>query len=280
MLPLVMNLVKPIEEFLTKANTSPLWFMTDTPETFVDIMTDGLRDSLYKVDGRSWTADRIKPGGQSGTLDPRSMTGTFYREDDNGDLVPVDAADAGQGTFFGAYNNTPINIAQMPNSKDVFDYITRKIKEGAKGFTSEEVLAKAPKNGGIATEKNPDGVTLAHINTFMTTPRTEWKDWGPRNEMAPGTIKMLNAQTPHFKLVHTTDFNMAKNFTMKAGPATDTDTEEPTEEFAEVDRYGNPKNEYTIGFTMGDEAVGRTGCLLYTSPSPRDGLLSRMPSSA
>ena len=26
--------------------------------------------------------------------------------------------------------------------------------------------------------------------------------------------------------------------------------------------------------------VGHTGCLLYTSPSPRDGLLSRMPSSA
>ena len=26
--------------------------------------------------------------------------------------------------------------------------------------------------------------------------------------------------------------------------------------------------------------VGRRGCLLYTSPSPRDGLLSRMPSSA
>ena len=25
---------------------------------------------------------------------------------------------------------------------------------------------------------------------------------------------------------------------------------------------------------------GRKGCLLYTSPSPRDGLLSRMPSSA
>ena len=26
--------------------------------------------------------------------------------------------------------------------------------------------------------------------------------------------------------------------------------------------------------------LGMTGCLLYTSPSPRDGLLSRMPSSA
>ena len=30
---------------------------------------------------------------------------------------------------------------------------------------------------------------------------------------------------------------------------------------------------------MADEAV-HIGCLLYTSPSPRDGLLSRMPSSA
>ena len=29
-----------------------------------------------------------------------------------------------------------------------------------------------------------------------------------------------------------------------------------------------------------DAAAKRTGCLLYTSPSPRDGLLSRMPSSA
>ena len=28
------------------------------------------------------------------------------------------------------------------------------------------------------------------------------------------------------------------------------------------------------------EHIDVTGCLLYTSPSPRDGLLSRMPSSA
>ena len=32
-------------------------------------------------------------------------------------------------------------------------------------------------------------------------------------------------------------------------------------------------------FAMSEEAVSKT-CLLYTSPSPRDGLLSRMPSSA
>ena len=36
-----------------------------------------------------------------------------------------------------------------------------------------------------------------------------------------------------------------------------------------------------VNRTGGSGAVGhRAGCLLYTSPSPRDGLLSRMPSSA
>ena len=32
--------------------------------------------------------------------------------------------------------------------------------------------------------------------------------------------------------------------------------------------------------TMFPQAIGMAACLLYTSPSPRDGLLSRMPSSA
>ena len=31
---------------------------------------------------------------------------------------------------------------------------------------------------------------------------------------------------------------------------------------------------------LNEDVRRRTGCLLYTSPSPRDGLLSRMPSSA
>ena len=37
-----------------------------------------------------------------------------------------------------------------------------------------------------------------------------------------------------------------------------------------------------VGIVLGVEALGGllAGCLLYTSPSPRDGLLSRMPSSA
>ena len=36
---------------------------------------------------------------------------------------------------------------------------------------------------------------------------------------------------------------------------------------------------YEVGATRMKNAVS-SGCLLYTSPSPRDGLLSRMPSSA
>ena len=36
----------------------------------------------------------------------------------------------------------------------------------------------------------------------------------------------------------------------------------------------------TLQFTIGKGQVLHGVCLLYTSPSPRDGLLSRMPSSA
>ena len=36
-----------------------------------------------------------------------------------------------------------------------------------------------------------------------------------------------------------------------------------------------------LGMMVGNTTTGQiTACLLYTSPSPRDGLLSRMPSSA
>ena len=43
--------------------------------------------------------------------------------------------------------------------------------------------------------------------------------------------------------------------------------------------YGNPKEQLDLLFQSLITSVF-TYCLLYTSPSPRDGLLSRMPSSA
>ena len=43
---------------------------------------------------------------------------------------------------------------------------------------------------------------------------------------------------------------------------------------------GNPLQQFFNDIAEGSALVGYYGCLLYTSPSPRDGLLSRMPSSA
>ena len=47
----------------------------------------------------------------------------------------------------------------------------------------------------------------------------------------------------------------------------------PNAKFAGLDLAPNPTGLFTI-------KPERKSCLLYTSPSPRDGLLSRMPSSA
>ena len=41
-----------------------------------------------------------------------------------------------------------------------------------------------------------------------------------------------------------------------------------------------PKFQVTIPAKLRKQIGLHEGCLLYTSPSPRDGLLSRMPSSA
>ena len=50
------------------------------------------------------------------------------------------------------------------------------------------------------------------------------------------------------------------------------------------DALKEPENETQIGKTkiadLNKVVKNKRGCLLYTSPSPRDGLLSRMPSSA
>ena len=62
-------------------------------------------------------------------------------------------------------------------------------------------------------------------------------------------------------------------------------------EFMPFDRYGSPVPKMSWHIISYDQVSGQGSyvlkmdpgaqtCLLYTSPSPRDGLLSRMPSSA
>ena len=48
----------------------------------------------------------------------------------------------------------------------------------------------------------------------------------------------------------------------------------------DMGEYGRVYTTYTLTADPGGMAGTVLGCLLYTSPSPRDGLLSRMPSSA
>ena len=54
---------------------------------------------------------------------------------------------------------------------------------------------------------------------------------------------------------------------------------EGTRDFAHEKNTKAPEGA-TTGGLAGMGVGGALGCLLYTSPSPRDGLLSRMPSSA
>ena len=61
-------------------------------------------------------------------------------------------------------------------------------------------------------------------------------------------------------------FNVARSFVRQGVPCT------YVSPFS-TDRYGQKLFDYA-------QAEGMQFCLLYTSPSPRDGLLSRMPSSA
>ena len=59
-------------------------------------------------------------------------------------------------------------------------------------------------------------------------------------------------------------------------------TREQVEVEGEVEIEGVPSDNSQEGDLNTNTQVGgnNTSCLLYTSPSPRDGLLSRMPSSA
>ena len=53
--------------------------------------------------------------------------------------------------------------------------------------------------------------------------------------------------------------------------------------YDELDRLTQDFASYlqnVLGFNKGDRVAVMMPCLLYTSPSPRDGLLARMPSSA
>ena len=58
------------------------------------------------------------------------------------------------------------------------------------------------------------------------------------------------------------------------------DAQQPREDHADLDHPAAVVLAVMDRVNNLPEAIQRVDCLLYTSPSPRDGLLSRMPSSA
>ena len=76
------------------------------------------------------------------------------------------------------------------------------------------------------------------------------------------------------KITVTSTTNRAKYHAWMRNPAASFCIWDPTNIGRQVTLRGN------IEIFKSDELLERYTCLLYTSPSPRDGLLSRMPSSA
>ena len=98
----------------------------------------------------------------------------------------------------------------------------------------------------------------------------EWKRWGKRgNCTIDGKMSFLDAQ----KLFIET---LARDGEVLIRHITSNNPNDPYRiQFLDADYLDEEENKV---MNNGQEII--MGCLLYTSPSPRDGLLSRMPSSA
>ena len=113
------------------------------------------------------------------------------------------------------------------------------------------------------------------------------RDWGYAKEYVEGMWAMMQIETPDTYVLATNRTETVRSFVEMAFKAVDIDIIWKGKDQDEVG-YNAKTNEKLIDVNpefyrpaevellIGDAS----NCLLYTSPSPRDGLLSRMPSSA
>ena len=109
---------------------------------------------------------------------------------------------------------------------------------------------------------------------FMATPNLYFAD---ASYSAEAEVPAESAKSPELKIVYATD---RLNESDDPASAEYLNGRSATIEFGEATIALEPEVDWQALSDASDGKRGLKSCLLYTSPSPRDGLLSRMPSSA
>ena len=110
---------------------------------------------------------------------------------------------------------------------------------------------------------------LMRINETFESKKEELKDQGDKLSKAFEQLKIpvVDPQIPDKELLDLSRQNLGKQYDSQHGG------------FSSAPKFPTPTNISKLLLYWAHER-NNGGCLLYTSPSPRDGLLSRMPSSA
>ena len=131
------------------------------------------------------------------------------------------------------------------------------------------MVSLMPKNYDTTSSiQQEDLITQDQLDGFKAAHSDQIKAISMTNTLGSGT---LNSGYIHKNVSITganSDYRVVNNINLIQG------------RFVNDRDLASARNVIIIEKSLRDNLVGINGCLLYTSPSPRDGLLSRMPSSA
>ena len=142
----------------------------------------------------------------------------------------------------------------------------------------EEALYSAPPSTPIKVPDNyivekPRSISQLSSNATMS----------PRDSMSSGSSRGSSSISENAMFMQEEDtYNVPNNLRDNTNTfiIKDTDAMNTFRIKGDIDTASNYENDNENDDLSLPSAVTSGGCLLYTSPSPRDGLLSRMPSSA
>ena len=195
-----------------------------------------------------------------------------------------------------AANSTEVIIQDTPNVGDTTTITT--VTTG-NPVTTNNLISQDWIDGSWVGDMFPDSSDI-NENTWLTgkdgkhaETTLNSEDYVTLEELQQGFTSTFGAQIRWWNNVEST-VTMTQSISNGIDTTTQSTTfEDTTNSSYQVNPYGNvlimnPDPDMTHGTAtyrfdfdiINDNQAGYNGCLLYTSPSPRDGLLSRMPSSA